>query len=103
MSTAADRISSVRPMAGIIVSVMIAGGHPVTAAAGRVGVVAGDPDPASANPLVMAGKPDRAAIGRRPRAFVNHGRRRRADPDADRLRGSLRGTDEGQDDGEKRQ
>ena len=90
-------------MAGVIIAVTIAGAYPEAAAAGRIRVIAGNPDPASADPFMMPGNPDRAAIRAGPWMLDHDGRGRRANLNADALGGSLGGTNEGHGNGEKRQ
>ena len=84
----------VSPVAGIVIAIAITGGRPVSVATRRIGVVSSDPNPPALDPLMMAGYPNCAAIGRGPPVFHHNGRRRRADADAHRLSGGLIRTDE---------
>jgi hypothetical protein len=47
----------------------VGGADPVTAGAGRIGIVTGEPDVAPMLPLIVSGDPDRAAIGAVPGMF----------------------------------
>jgi len=81
-------------MTGVVVPVVITGRNPISATAGRIGIVATDPDPAAANPFIMSTNPDRARIGTTPSMFHPWRRWGATDLDADAyLSGSLIGTD----------
>lgn len=60
-------------MAGTPVAIVIMAGNPMAAAAGRIIVVAANPDPASVDPFVMAGNPDGIAVRALPATVVSAG------------------------------
>jgi hypothetical protein len=72
----------IRPTTGVIITVTIAGADPDCAAARRISVITADPDPATVDPLVVAGDPDGSAIGARPGMLDDDGRRRDTNLDA---------------------
>ena len=90
------------PMAGIIIAATITSGNPMSAAAGRVGIITGNPDPAASDPFMMAGNPNGPTIGRGPATLHDDGRGRGANLDAHTLSGSLVGTRKQHGSGEKR-
>jgi hypothetical protein len=50
---------------------------------GRIGVIAADPNPLTVDPFIVAGNPNRAAIGRRPSMFEVGRRGRTSDLNVD--------------------
>jgi len=101
---AAVRRTLVSPVARVIIAVTIAGVYPDVAAARRISIITSDPDPSSANPLMMTGDPDGAAIGGSPPMFHNDRRGRGSNLDANiDGSGSLGGTNRRHDNGGKRQ
>jgi hypothetical protein len=83
------------PVTGIVITVVIAGLYPDGMGAGRISIIAADPDPATIDPFIMTGDPDCPGIRTRP-LMINRSRwrRRGADLDVDAdLRRGMAGTD----------
>jgi hypothetical protein len=79
---------------------MVVAGDPISSGTWRVFIITANPYPASIDPLVVAGDPDRPGIGTMPARVVCARRRRgTSDLNVEKGRGSLIRTDKHRDEG----